>query len=207
MIMADAPLKNPYDLQPQAGGSSYSDTDASPPSYFSGAGPSNPPTDLAKRPPPPQRLYSFAASPDGTIGPELSGDNVKGFMGHVKNFAPGKSPTKLLDPPPPSFTRAPPPGPSYGMFPLLMLVSKGTTLDRGFPYAAPACPTGGAAMVPHPFVEHDINEQDWRRFLHDVRVAGSLSPLNRVVSGLAPLALGIGVIFGARRASVCWSLC
>ena len=139
-------------------------------------------------------MYSFAPSPDGTAGPELSGDNVKGFMGHVKNFAPGKSPTKLLDPPPECFARAPPPGPPYGPFPLLVLVSKGSTLDRGFPYAAPESP--GGATIPHPFTEHDVNEQDWRRFLHDIRIAGSLSPMNRVVSGLAPLALGIGIIFG-----------
>ncbi|KAI1789466.1 hypothetical protein LXA43DRAFT_974290 [Ganoderma leucocontextum] len=122
-------------------------------------------------------------------------------MGHVKNFAPGKSPKKLLDPPPPSFLRPPPPGLPYaggggdgGAFPVMLLLSKGATLDRGFPYVAPEC---GAGVVPHPFVAHDVNEQDWRRFLHDLRVAGSLSPLNRVASGLAPLALpGVGIILG-----------
>ncbi|KAH9930489.1 uncharacterized protein BXZ73DRAFT_47564 [Epithele typhae] len=121
-------------------------------------------------------------------------------MGHVKNFAPGKAPKKLLDPPPESFARSPPLGPSYGPFPLLLLVGKGTTLDRGFNYAPPELPglgTVGAVPVPHPFVDHDVNEQDWRRFVHDVRLAGSLSPMNRVVAGLAPLALpGVGIIFG-----------
>ncbi|KAI0699183.1 hypothetical protein C8T65DRAFT_710052 [Cerioporus squamosus] len=112
-------------------------------------------------------------------------------MGHVKNFAPGKNPKTLLNPPPPSFGRPPAPGAPYSMFPAMVLIGKGSTLDRGFPYIPPDTP-----LVPHPFVTHDVNEQDWRRFLHDMRVAGSLSPMNRVVAGLAPLALGIGIIFG-----------
>ncbi len=169
-------------------------------------GPSRLTVDLDKLPPAPAPLSSFgghaffptfAPSPDGTKGPELPGDNPQGFMGHVKNFAPGKSPKTLLDPPPPSFLRPPATGPglAYGAFPAMRLLSRGATLDRGFPYIAPGCGRG-SGVVAHPFVAHDVTEQDWRRFLHDVRVAGSLSPLNRVVAGLAPLAPGIGVIFG-----------
>ena len=178
------------DGKPQAGPSYFSEPP--PPSY---PGPSNNSgfrLDLPKAPPAViTHMPSFAPSPDGTAGPELSGDNPKGLMGHVKNFAPGKDPKKLLNPPPPSFARAPAPAP-YGMFPAMVLIGKGSTLDRGFPYLSPDSP-----LVPHPFVTHDVNEQDWRRFLHDLRVAGSLSPMNRVVSGLAPLALGVGIIFGA----------
>ena len=199
MIADDKPLKNPYDLQPQAG-PSYAGADVPPPSYTNAqvAGSfSASRSNLTKVAPSTQHPYPYAPSPDGTAGPALSGDNVKGFMGHVKNFAPGKSPTKLLDPPPECFARAPPPGPLYGPFPLLVLVGKGTTLDRGFPYAAPACPAPAGTPAPHPFVVHDVTEADWRRFLHDVRIAGSLSPMNKVVSGLAPLALGVGIIFGA----------
>ncbi|KAM5541826.1 hypothetical protein V8D89_004555 [Ganoderma adspersum] len=185
-----------------------------PPSYDPASpGPSRPTVDIDKRPPalasplspsPNDALSpTFAPSPDGTRGPELPGDSPRGFMGHVKNFAPGKSPKALLDPPPPSFLRAPAAGLPYAAFPAMALLSKDATLDRGFPYAAPGCGDGaevvmgmGMGMGGHPFVAHDVNEQDWRRFLHDVRVAGSLSPLNRVVAGLAPLALGIGIIFG-----------
>ena len=185
-----------------------------PPSYSNSPGSSRPTIDIDidKRPPAPSPLSesftpsharspTFAPSPDGTRGggPELPGDNPRGFMGHVKNFAPGKSPKALLDPPPPPFLRPPAPGLPYAAFPAMTLLSKGATLDRGFPYAAPGCGEGtvvGMELGEHPFVAHDVNEQDWRRFLHDVRVAGSLSPLNRVVAGLAPLALGIGIIFG-----------
>ncbi len=189
-------FKGSYDGPSQAG-PSYSYADAPPPSY---PGPSNGSglrLDLQKMPPPMAHMPSFAPSPDGTPGPELTGDNPKGFMGHVKNFAPGKDPKTLLNPPPPSFGRAPAPAP-YSMFPAMVLIGKGNTLDRGFPYIPPDSP-----LVPHPFVTHDVNEQDWRRFLHDMRVAGSLSPMNRVVAGLAPLALGIGIIFGMSFLASC----
>ncbi|KAI0360325.1 hypothetical protein OH77DRAFT_673364 [Trametes cingulata] len=112
-------------------------------------------------------------------------------MGHVKNIAPGKTPAKLLTPPPSSFTRPPPPTLPYGQFPDMELIGKGTTLDLGFPYIAPACP-----MLPHPFVTHDVNEDDWRQFLHDIRIAGSLSPMNRVVANVFPILFGFGIIIG-----------
>ncbi|KAH9849015.1 hypothetical protein C2E23DRAFT_738357 [Lenzites betulinus] len=107
----------------------------------------------------------------------------------MKNLAPGKSPAKLLEPPPPSFTRIPPPTLPYGDFPDMELIGKGTMLDQGFPYIAPYC-----AQMPHPFVMHDVNESDWRHFLHDIRIAGSLSPTNRIVSGVLPMAFGVGFI-------------
>ncbi|KAH9887324.1 hypothetical protein C8Q73DRAFT_713572 [Cubamyces lactineus] len=159
---------------------------SSPPPYASDAGPSS-----SQWLPPPQQLAHFAPCPHGELIAVLPGDNPKGFKEHVKNFAPGKSPTKLLDPPPPSFTRIAPPDLPYSAFPAMELVSKGTTLDKGFPYTAPPC-----AMVPHPFVTHDVNENDWRRFLHDLRIVGSLSPMNRVVTGLMPLLFGLGPVVG-----------
>ena len=213
MIMAEKNpssfKEDPYYQNGQPGPSSYD----APPSYDpNSAGPSRLALNDPKSPPPlltPDSGHAFfptfAPSPDGTRGPELPGDNPKGFMGHVKNFAPGKAPKKLLDPPPASFLRAPAAGLPYGVFPPMALLSKGSTLDRGFPYAAPEC---GVGVVPHPFVAHDVNEQDWRQFLHDVRVAGSLSPMNRVVSGLAPLALpGVGIIFGELLRSWCARTC
>lgn len=112
----------------------------------------------------------------------------------MKNLAPGKSPAKLLEPPPPSFTRPPPPTSSYEDFPDIELIGNGTMLDQGFPYLAPFCPT-----TPHPFITHDVTEHDWRQFLHDIRIAGSLSPTNRIVSGVLPMAFGFGIILGASR--------
>ena len=100
---------------------------------------------------------------------------MTGFMGHVKNFAPGKSPKSLLNPPPECFSRAPAHGLTYAPFQPLVLLSKGAMLDRGFPYVAPEATKAGTEVETlHPFVEHDVSEQDWRQFLHDVRVAGSL---------------------------------
>ncbi|KAL7283942.1 hypothetical protein ACG7TL_001214 [Trametes sanguinea] len=142
-----------------------------------------------------QGMYPFAPSPYGDPTTPLSGDNPKGFKQHLKNLAPGKSPSKLLDPPPPSFTRPPPIDLPYGAFPVMELICEGSTLDKGFPYAAPACP-----IEPHPFVTHDVNENDWRWFLHDVRVAGSLSPMNRVVAGVLPIVFPLGLVLGVAAA-------
>ncbi|KAI0634710.1 hypothetical protein C8Q77DRAFT_1103645 [Trametes polyzona] len=118
-------------------------------------------------------------------------EGAKGWKSHMHNFAPGKSPGKLLEPPPPSFTRPPPSSLTYDDFPDLVLFGKGTMLDQGFPYIAPFCPT-----APHPFVTHDVNEHDWRQFLHDIRIAGSLSPTNRIISGVLPMAFGLTIILG-----------
>ncbi|KAI0646658.1 hypothetical protein C8Q79DRAFT_909129 [Trametes meyenii] len=152
-----------------------------PPPY---PGPSTPNT---QRPPLHRHPSCFAPCPDGQPDPSLTGDNLKGFKQHVKNFAPGKSPSRLLDPPPPSFTRHPHPGLYYEPFHAMELIGKGNTLDDGFPYIAPPC-----QMVPHPFVTHDVNEYDWKQFLHNLRIAGSLSPSDRVVSGVLPMVLGFG---------------
>ncbi|KAI8971282.1 hypothetical protein BD414DRAFT_426364 [Trametes punicea] len=140
---------------------------------------------------PPTRVASFAPTPYGDLNVPLPGDNPKGFKEHLKNFAPGKSPAKLLDPPPRSFTRNPPPDLPYGAFPVMEVICKGSTLDNGFPYIAPMC-----SVLPHPFVDHDVNEHDWRWFLHDVRIAGSLSPMNRVLSGVIPIVFPLGFVIG-----------
>ncbi|KAI0777320.1 hypothetical protein BD413DRAFT_468132 [Trametes elegans] len=132
-------------------------------------------------------MPSFAPSPYDT---PLAG--IAKPQGWVKRLAPGKSPAKLLDPPPPSFTRPPPPQLQPDLtFPPMELIGKGTMLDQGFPYTAPHCP-----MLPHPFVTHDINEHDWQRFLYDIRIAASLSPTNRILAGLLPMLFGFGLISG-----------
>jgi hypothetical protein len=104
----------------------------------------------------------------------------------------GTSAVDVLNPPPPCFTRPPPNNPLMSApFPQCTLVSIDSKLDNGFPMLAPPSP-----LQPHPFVIHDVNEEDWLRFLNDIKVVGALSPMNKIVSGVAPLALGIGFFPG-----------
>ncbi|KAI9061606.1 hypothetical protein FKP32DRAFT_1678061, partial [Trametes sanguinea] len=87
----ERPPSHPYSLLPPP----YESDGGSP--YSSKQGPHQSPS-----------TYSFAPSPYGDPSAPLSGDNPKGLKQHLQNLAPGKSPSKLLDPPPPSFTRPPP---------------------------------------------------------------------------------------------------
>lgn len=112
---------------------------------------------------------------------------------------PPSTPSELLNPPPPSFSRPPQSGLPYGPFPLLAHFSQGTGIDGGF--AATPPPTH---IDPHPFATHDVNEEDWARFLDDIRRAGSLSPLNKFTVGAVPFAVGIGIIGGGTlRSETC----
>ena len=65
-------------------------------------------------------------------------------------------------------------------------MSAGTTLDHGFPIEPPH-----TAVQPHPFMIHDIWEEDWTRFLTDIQKAGKLSPMNKIVAAVVPIAMGI----------------
>jgi Domain of unknown function (DUF4646) len=62
--------------------------------------------------------------------------------------------------PPPSFSRAPPSQCSYPPFPPTYLISTGSSLDKGFPLLPPP-----SNAQPHPFVSHDVNEEDWARYV------------------------------------------
>ncbi|OBZ77991.1 hypothetical protein A0H81_02686 [Grifola frondosa] len=136
--------------------------------------------------PPPVPPSPYAPSPGGGSAP------LGKKPGMLRRLAPGKSPSDLLNPPPPSFLRAPPSNLPYGPFPPMTLIGLGKGLDKGYPLVAPQSP-----LIPHPFVMHDVNKDDWLRFLNDIRLAGSLSPMNRVLACLAPIALGgIGIIIG-----------
>ena len=106
----------------------------------------------------------------------------------MSKFAPGATPADILNPPPPSFARAPPRTMSYAPFAPCALLSLSKDLAAGFPPLAPP-----AAVQPHPFAVHDVQEGDWTRFLGDMRRAGALSPMNRIVAGVAPMAMGIGL--------------
>lgn len=102
------------------------------------------------------------------------------------------SPTsQLLDPPPPSFHRAPPSTLPYGPFPPLVLLSQFSQVNKGFPLLPPPATTN-----PHAFVSHDVNEEDWKRFLEDVTSAGGFSTTERVVSQVAPIVMGLRFLPG-----------
>lgn len=99
----------------------------------------------------------------------------------------GAKPSDLLDPPPPSFTRAASQNVSYAPFPPIASQSLGSNLDKGWPLVPPPSMT-----QPHPFATHDVQEEDWTRFLRDMKRAASLTTGNHLVSNLAPMAMGLG---------------
>ena len=98
----------------------------------------------------------------------------------------------LLNPPPPSFSRLPPPNLPYPPFPQCVVIGKGNSLTKGFPILPPQ-----TDVQPHPFVTHDVNEDDWARFLGDVKKASKLSIMEHVVTGAVPAVLGITIVGGA----------
>jgi hypothetical protein len=109
-------------------------------------------------------------------------------------------PRKPLDPPPPSFGRpAPQPSPqyTYAAFPPLTIFSKGDVIADGFDILLPTPPPGAPSIQgPHPFALHDINEDDWRRFLEDLKIQGGLNGSDRLRSNLVPLALQVSTPIG-----------
>lgn len=106
----------------------------------------------------------------------------------IKRIAPGQTPAQLLNPAPSCFERPPPPHLPYPPFPPMILIGK-EALDKGFLVNLPeaSLPWNG----PHPFETHDISEEDWARFLHDVKIAASLAPKDRLKAALIPAPIGI----------------
>ncbi|KIP06516.1 hypothetical protein PHLGIDRAFT_118905 [Phlebiopsis gigantea 11061_1 CR5-6] len=99
----------------------------------------------------------------------------------------------LLNPPPPAFARSPQAQLPYTPFAPCVAVSLTAGLDGGFPLMPPP---GAVPGAPHPFATHDVNEEDWTRFLGDLKKIGTLSPTNRIVASVAPLAMGVGFFPG-----------
>ncbi|OCH88397.1 hypothetical protein OBBRIDRAFT_780220 [Obba rivulosa] len=131
----------------------------------------------------------YAPSPVPAVGeppPEQHG-----FKGFLHNIAPGESPTKLLKPAPPQFSRPPPYEVPYGPFPACALLAAKSNLQHGWPPMAPP-----VEYRPHPFATHDVRKEDWLLFLYHCRTAAGLTPLNKAAAGLAPLALGAGILPG-----------
>ncbi|KAG1798540.1 uncharacterized protein HD556DRAFT_1351144 [Suillus plorans] len=93
--------------------------------------------------------------------------------------------------PPPMWQRQPPQHMRYDQFPPMCLISNQTDLSKGFPEVAPPC-----QLCVHPFATHDISEEDWRRFLADIKKAGSLSAGQRIKSNAIPLITGASLIGG-----------
>ncbi|THH00718.1 hypothetical protein EW026_g1861 [Hermanssonia centrifuga] len=154
-------------------------------SYPQGYDPNRAPQGYSPNGAPPQDYsYNRAGSPSPSGRPG-------GLLGGLKSFAPGASPSQLLNPPPPSFNRPPPDNLPYNPFPPCALISVGSHLEDGFPALPP--PT---TVQPHPFSLHDVKEEDWTKFVGHLKSAAALSPTNRIVSNVAPMVLGVGFLPG-----------
>lgn len=105
----------------------------------------------------------------------------------VQNIAP------LLDPPPPSFLRSSRLDMSYEPFEPTSLRSVSEDLTQGFPQLPPQ-----SRDVPHPFSTHDVSEEDWRRFVLDVRSASML-----LQAAMAPTGRRVGLLGQSRFGSFC----
>ncbi|KAF8840190.1 hypothetical protein BDN67DRAFT_968899 [Paxillus ammoniavirescens] len=92
---------------------------------------------------------------------------------------------------PPMWQRLPPAGLPYNQFPPMCLISNGKELSKGFPELPPPC-----ELNQHPFSTHDVNEEDWKRFLADVKKSGSLSAAQRIKSNAIPLVTGASFFGG-----------
>lgn len=113
--------------------------------------------------------------------------NRAGFLRGLSS----SSTSDILNPPPPSFSRVPQPQFAYPPFPPCTSISLGKDLADGFPSIPPSSTT-----QPHPFMTHDVNEEDWLRLLGDIKKVGSSTPLNNVAASGGPLGVGIGLMGG-----------
>lgn len=87
--------------------------------------------------------------------------------------------------------RQPPQHLPHDQFPPMCLISNGTDLSKGFPEVPPPC-----QLCVHPFATHDVLEEDWKRFLADVKKAASLSGGQRIKSNVIPMVTGLGFVGG-----------
>ncbi|KAL0958039.1 hypothetical protein HGRIS_000215 [Hohenbuehelia grisea] len=86
--------------------------------------------------------------------------------------------------PPPSFSRQPPPNIPEPSFAPTYLIANGKYLDKGFPLLPPP-----STSHPHPFITHDVNVEDWFRFLDDIKSAGSLTEKQKMQAFLPIISL------------------
>lgn len=148
----------------------------------------HPSNNYGREAPPPYEGPSSSRSTPAT-SPAAGPSSEPSLLQRLKANA-GATPAEILSNLPAGFNRAPPNLPNVP-FPPCALISLSHELDKGFPALPPP-----SMVQPHPFTLRDVKEEDWTRFLSDVKRAGTLSPMNHVVAGLAPLGMGIG-LFGA----------
>jgi len=98
---------------------------------------------------------------------------------------------------PTCFARRPPSGNTYPPFQPMHLTSIGQYLSRGFPQRQPP-----SNVDPHPFVSHDVTEEDWLMFLRDLLSVGELTASEDMCTGpvlccccLGLLGLGFALYF------------
>ncbi|OCH95403.1 hypothetical protein OBBRIDRAFT_883961 [Obba rivulosa] len=99
---------------------------------------------------------------------------------------------RILSHPPPCFSRRPPPESPYGPFSPSALLGVGSRLEKGFPNVPPP-----SVAIPHPFVTHDVSQEDWVLFLHHVKTIAKYAPVTgKLATELAPRAMGIMLMAG-----------
>lgn len=138
-------------------------------------------------PVPPDR-QRYSPSPN-SLQPGQPGQPARsaGLLDRIKSSS--SAPTDVLNPPPPSFSRAPGNNFPYSPFPPCVLHGIGETLDQGFPVVPPP-----STVQPHPFATHDVKEEDWARILGDLKSVSSLSIGQKIGAGVAPMAMGVGFV-------------
>ncbi|EKM56387.1 uncharacterized protein PHACADRAFT_183084 [Phanerochaete carnosa HHB-10118-sp] len=108
----------------------------------------------------------------GGFGGGPAGGGRVGIIGMLVNAVTSDSSRDMAQhPPPPSFSRSPQPQFPYSPFPPLVAASVDKSLDHGFPLVPPP-----SHLQPHPFMAHDVNEDDWTSFLGHIRQIGAVSP-------------------------------
>ncbi|GJE93683.1 hypothetical protein PsYK624_098430 [Phanerochaete sordida] len=133
------------------------------------------------------RQPSPQPQPQPQSSPVPSSSSPRAGGGFLQGLS-GSEMSDFLNPPPPSFSRAPRRELPYSPFPPLTALSAGGTLEKGF---APLPPP--SAVQPHPFATHDVCEDDWVRFIGDIQKVGKLSPMNKIVANVAPITMHVGV--------------
>lgn len=134
-----------------------------------------------------QGPYAPGLPKDPSATPDKPPTGMAAFTAKLKNIAPGQSTEALLNPPPPSFLR-PPPHVAFPPFEPIALIGPSERLDKGFVVELPV-----SRESPHPFAMHDVREEDWTRFLGDLKKAAALTTRDKIVSNVAPMAAGIGI--------------